>query len=180
MKTNLSRAMQEFTNDPIDIEALPNYEQVPLKILNSRYWNVVLIHMGIFLFLLAAGLAALLVFNLEARQHIILFCSIYFVFAVLLITLNRADISRRGFAVRDKDIIYRNGIIALTTTIVPFSRIQHIALHEGLFSRIYGLGALNIFTAGGSSGSLHIPGIEIEEAKRIKEMLMKQITKAEE
>jgi hypothetical protein len=172
--------MQEFTNDPIDIEALPNYEQVPLKTLNPKYWNVVMIHSGIFLFLLAAGITALLVFNPAAKQHIILFSSLYIVFAALLIILNRADISRRGFAVRDKDIIYRNGIIALTTTIVPFSRIQHIALHQGLFSRIYGLGALNIFTAGGSSGSLHIPGIEIEEARRIKEMLMKQITKTAE
>jgi membrane protein YdbS with pleckstrin-like domain len=172
--------MQEFTNDPIDIDSLPSYEQAPLKALNPKYWNVVLIHTGIFLFLLAAGIAALLVFNAEAKQHIILLSSLYIVFAVLLITLNRADVSRRGFAVRDKDIIYRNGIIALTTTIVPFSRIQHIALHEGFFARMFGLGALNIFTAGGSSGSLHIPGIEIEEARRIKEMLMKQITKTGE
>lgn len=172
--------MQEFTNDPIDIEALPNYEQAQLKTLHPKYWNVVMIHIGIFLFLLAAGIAALVVFNSEAKQHIILFSALYIVLAVLLIALNRADISRRGFAVRDKDIIYRNGVIALTTTIVPFSRIQHIALHEGLFARMFGLAALNIFTAGGSSGSLHIPGIEIEEARRIKEMLMKQITKTEE
>ncbi|WP_285057289.1 PH domain-containing protein [Pedobacter ginsengisoli] len=172
--------MQEFTNDPIDIEALPNYEQAQLKTLHPKYWNVVMIHIGIFLFLLAAGIAALVVFNSEAKQHIILFSALYIVLAVLLIALNRADISRRGFAVRDKDIIYRNGVIALTTTIVPFSRIQHIALHEGLFARMFGLAALNIFTAGGSSGSLHIPGIEIGEARRIKEMLMKQITKTEE
>lgn len=172
--------MQEFTNDPINIEALPNYEEAPLKTLNPKYWNVVMIHIGIFLFLLAAGVAAIIIFNPEAKQHIILFSSLYIVFAVLLIALNKADISRRGFALRDKDIIYCNGIIALTTTVVPFSRIQHIALHEGLFARMFGLGALNIFTAGGSSGSLHIPGIEIEEARRIKEMLMKQITKTAE
>ncbi|WP_449435355.1 PH domain-containing protein [Pedobacter steynii] len=46
-------------------------------------------------------------------------------------------------------MLYTSGIIALSTTIVPFSRIQHIALDEGLFSRIYGLGELRIFTAGG-------------------------------
>ena len=48
--------MQEFTNDPIDIEALPNYEQAPLKTLHPKYWNVVMIHIGIFLFLLATVL----------------------------------------------------------------------------------------------------------------------------
>lgn len=180
MKTNLSSAMQEFTNDPIDIEALPDYEQVPLQELNPRYWNVVMIHIAIFLILLAAGISALLVFNEEARQYFVLCSLLYIAFAALLVILNRADINRRGFAVRDKDIIYRSGIIALTTTIIPFSRIQHIALHEGLFARMFGLGSLHIFTAGGSSGSLHIPGIEIAEARKIKELLMKQITKAGE
>lgn len=169
--------MQEFTNDPIDIERLPKYEAVSLKSLSPKYWNVVVIHICIFLILLAAGIAAILVFNTGARQHTFLFTGLYTAFAVLLFILNRADISKRGFAIRDRDIIYKSGIVALTTTIVPFSRIQHIALDEGLFSRIYGLGTLKIFTAGGSSGSLHIPGIEIEEAKSIKEMLMKQINK---
>src|SRR5690349_23504207 len=105
--------MQEFTNDPIDIEALPNYEQAPLKTLHPKYWNVVMIHIGIFLFLLAAGIAALVVFNSEAKQHIILFSALYLVCRLLLEKKKQADISRRGFAVRDKDIIYRTGLIAL-------------------------------------------------------------------
>ncbi|MEJ2903045.1 PH domain-containing protein [Pedobacter panaciterrae] len=171
--------MTEFTNETIDTDSLPKYEEVHLNPLNSKYWNVMLINIFIFLLVLAAGLVTLLILNANARAYLYTLIGIYIVFAVLLFILYKASFKKRGFAVREKDILYTSGIIALSTTIVPFSRIQHIALDEGLFSRIYGLGELRIFTAGGSSGSLHIPGIEIDNAKSIKELLMKQINEAD-
>nr|WP_068889097.1 PH domain-containing protein [Pedobacter panaciterrae] len=171
--------MKEFTNETIDTDSLPKYEEVQLNPLHKKYWNVMLINIFIFLFVMGIGIATLLVLNANARGYTYVISGIYIVFAFLLIVLYRASLKKRGFAVREKDILYTSGIIALSTTIVPFSRIQHIALDEGLFSRIYGLGELRIFTAGGSSGSLHIPGIEIDNAKSIKELLMKQINEAD-
>lgn len=168
--------MQEFTNDTLDIESFPRYEEVPLNPVSKKYWNIVLINIIIFLLILAAGLAAILYFVNGSRPYIYVICGGYLAFGILLVFLYRTDIGRRGFAVREKDILYKSGIIAISTTIIPFSRIQHITLEEGLFSRMYQLGQLRIFTAGGSSGSLHIPGIEIKQARQIKELLMKQIT----
>lgn len=167
--------MPEFTNETLVIDSLPRFEEVKLNALSKKYWNVMLINICIFLFIVAAGIVTLLMLNITARAYLYIIIGIYLIFALLLVTLYRASLKKRGFAVREKDILYTSGIIALSTTIVPFSRIQHIALDEGLFSRIYGLGELRIFTAGGSSGSLHIPGIEIESAKSIKEMLMTRI-----
>jgi membrane protein YdbS with pleckstrin-like domain len=167
--------MQEFTNDILDTNLLPKYEEVELSTLSNKYWNVALINISIFLLFLGLGLVTLLVLNNNAKQYLYIILSAYIGFSALLIFLYKLDVNRRGFALREKDIIYRSGIIAISTTIIPFSRIQHIALDEGIFSRMYGLGELKIFTAGGSSGSLHIPGIEIEQAKSIKELLMKQI-----
>lgn len=168
--------MQDFTNDTLDINSFPKYEEVPLHPVSKKYWNVVLINIMVFLLILAAGLAALLYFVNELRPYIYVICGGYLAFGFLLILLYKTDIRRRGFAVREKDIFYKSGIIAISTTIIPFSRIQHITLDEGFFSRMYRLGQLRVFTAGGSSGSLHIPGIEIEQARQIKELLMKQIS----
>ncbi|TKC06348.1 PH domain-containing protein [Pedobacter frigoris] len=170
--------MLDFTNATLDTNSLPKYEEVSLTALHHKYWNVVLINIAIFLLIIAAGLVTLLILSTGARTYIYIIVSIYLVFAVLLLFFYRLSVKKRGFALREKDIMYRNGIIASSTTIIPFSRIQHIALDEGLFSRIYGLGSLRIFTAGGASGSLHIPGIEIAHAKSIKELLMKQINEA--
>jgi membrane protein YdbS with pleckstrin-like domain len=167
--------MHDFTNDVLDTNALPKYEEVELTAMSSKYWNIVCLNICIFLLILGAGMAMLIVFKNASTSTLYLAIAAYLLFAVLLFFLYRIALKRRGFAVREKDILYTSGIIAISTTIVPFSRIQHIALDEGIFSRMYGLGTLKIFTAGGSSGSLHIPGIEIELAKSIKELLMKQI-----
>ncbi|WP_316794036.1 PH domain-containing protein [Pedobacter frigoris] len=170
--------MLDFSNASLDTDSLPKYEEVSLTPLHRKYWNIVLINITIFLLIIGAGLTTLLILSTGARTYIYVIVSIYLVFAALLFFLYRLSIKKRGFALREKDIMYRNGIIASSTTIIPFSRIQHIALDEGLFSRMFGLGSLRIFTAGGASGSLHIPGIEIEQAKSIKELLMKQINDA--
>ena len=171
--------MIDFTNDTLDIGNLPEYEEAPLTSVSKKYWNVVVINLIILLLILLASLAALLYFSAVFRPYIYVIAGGYLVFAVILFLLYKTDIGRRGYAVREKDILYRSGIIAISTTIIPFSRIQHIALDEGLFSRMYNLGQLRIFTAGGSTGSLHIPGIEINQARQIKEILMKQINLAE-
>jgi len=171
--------MLDFTNDTLDIGNLPKYEETPLNAVSKKYWKVVVLNLMIFLLLLATGLLAVLYFSAASRPYIYVMALGYIVLAIVLYLLYKTDIGRRGYAIREKDILYRSGIIAISTTIIPFSRIQHIALDEGMFSRIYGLGQLRIFTAGGSSGSLHIPGIEIEQARQIREILMKQINTAD-
>ena len=72
--------------------------------------------------------------------------------------------------------MFRKGILSTTTTVIPFNRIQHVALHEGVFSRMYQLSELQVYTAGGSSSDLHIPGLPREEAERIKTFLLNNIS----
>ena len=74
-------------------------------------------------------------------------------------------------------MLFRQGVIALNTTIIPYNRIQHVALHEGMVSRYFGLAKIQIFTAGGSSSDLEIPGIEKEQAENIKQLVMGKIQK---
>ncbi|RZM15683.1 MAG: PH domain-containing protein, partial [Pedobacter sp.] len=132
--------MPDFTNNTIDIDQLPKFEDVHLQPLSNKYWKVVLINIIIFLLFVAAGISAVLYLKEEARQYLFIILSIYIAFAILLVLMYNIGVKRRGFAVRDKDIIYASGVLALSTTIVPFTRIQHIALHEGLISRMFQLG----------------------------------------
>ncbi|MNR37605.1 Bacterial membrane flanked domain protein [compost metagenome] len=66
-------------------------------------------------------------------------------------------------------------MIAETTIIVPLNRIQHVSLSEGVLSRMFALGTLQIYTAGGSSGEIKIAGIPIEQAKALKEALVQRL-----
>ena len=96
-------------------------------------------------------------------------------FGGFLFWINRIAFKKRGFAIREKDLLYRSGVLSTTTTIVSFNRIQHIAVNEGVLSRMYGLAALEIYTAGGSSSDLTISGIERDKAISIKEYLMNNV-----
>ena len=61
--------------------------------------------------------------------------------------------------------------------LIPFNRIQHIALHQGIFSRIYGLASLQFYTAGGSTTDVNIKGFKLEDAKKFKEFVSNKIEK---
>ena len=61
--------------------------------------------------------------------------------------------------------------------VIPYNRVQHVALHEGLIARFFGLAKVEIFTAGGVSSDIEIPGIAKEEAENIKQLLMGKIQK---
>jgi len=171
--------MQPFTNEAINIDLLPKYQEIPLTKPHHSYWKVIAINILIFLFFLAAILVTLIITIPEVRAKLYLISSSYVLLAILLFYLYRKSFKKRGFALRERDVIFKSGIIAETTTIVPLNRIQHVALNEGIFSRMFKLGTLQIYTAGGLSGHLMIAGIEIEKAKQMKELLLKKLEQLE-
>ncbi len=172
--------MKEFTNTTVSFDTLPEFESVPFKPLNKHYLNVVYISNAMVSVLLATGLTLLIVFNETVRENVILWVTLLVVLIVLLFWLSNISFRKKGYALREKDVLFRKGILSTTTTAIPFNRIQHVALHEGVFSRMYQLSELQVYTAGGSSSDLHIPGLPREEAERIKSFLLNQIEMLEE
>lgn len=164
-----------FTNEIIDIESLPKYEEIILNKPHADYWKIICINLAIFLGLLGIAAALILFFVDEAKPNTTLIIATYLLFCSLLIILYRISFKKRGYAIRSKDVIYKSGIIVESTTIVPLNRIQHIELNEGIFSRIYKLGSLQLFTAGGQTGHLRISGIPIDEAKGIRDLLLNKL-----
>lgn len=167
--------MEEFTNSTVSFDSLPKFELVPFQPLNKNYLNVVYISNAIFSVVLAVGLTLFILFNETVRENVILWISILVLLIALLFWTSSISFRKKGYALREKDILFRKGILSTTTTVIPFNRIQHVALHEGVFSRMYQLSELQVYTAGGSSSDLHIPGLPREEAERIKTFLLNNI-----
>ena len=173
--------MQDFTNTTIDLDALPKYEEVVFQKLQPKYWNVIVINLMIFT-LIVLGAVAVTFVSVYSSNETDLGAGFYItilVAALIIISLsfwmNRISFQKRGFVIREKDLLYRSGILSTTTTIVPFNRIQHIAVNEGMFSRMYDLASLEIYTAGGSTSDLRISGIDKEKAHSIREFLMNNV-----
>lgn len=167
--------MEQFTNNTINIKHLPRFESVEFQKLLPNYWKVMLINRLIAL--LAFGMIFSVAYYLveDLPTQVVYGGIIFGILFLITFILARIAFLKKGFAFRDHDVLFKNGILATNTVIIPYNRIQHVALHEGVLSRYFGLATIEIFTAGGSSSDVKIPGIEKEQAENIKQLLMGKI-----
>ncbi len=166
-----------FTNETLDTTALPRFEAVSFRLLDARYWTVVLLSLLLVFGLIGAAIVLAAVFVEDADEALPWMIGGYVVIASLTFWLSRIAFRRKGYAFREHDVVFRHGIIATKTIVIPYNRVQHVALHEGVFSRMFGLAEVKVYTAGGNSGDIDIPGIRKPEAEDIKQLLMGKIQK---
>ena len=169
--------MNEFTNNPIDITQLPKFEDVKLKGLHPNYVNVLFFNFAFIFILAIAGFSALFFLKQDAFSFAIwavIFTTILLILVVLIV-FTKFSFRKKGYAFREHDVIYKSGLISEITTIIPFNRVQHVALHQGFISRKLGLASIELFTAGGSSSDIEIPGLLLADAQIIKNLVSKKI-----
>lgn len=169
--------MENFTNETLNIKELPRFEEVAYNKMHPNYWKIISVNLLI-AFTILISVAAIGAQNDDKiASNTIFVYSVIAALFILILGLMRLSFVKRGFAFRQHDVLYRYGVIATKTIIIPYNRIQHVSLHEGLLSRYFGLAKIEIFTAGGSSSDIEIPGILKDEAESIKQLLMVKIQK---
>jgi membrane protein YdbS with pleckstrin-like domain len=169
--------MEDFTNETIDTTQLPKFEEVVFSVLHPNYWKVTLIGLAVFFLVLGIGVGLVIYFNEDLSPFVSQVSIVLAVLVLLVLFFSRISFKKKGFAFRTHDVLFRHGIIATNTLVIPYNRVQHVALHEGLISRFFGLAKIQIFTAGGASSDIEIPGIAKEQAENIKQLLMGKIQK---
>jgi hypothetical protein len=171
----------QFSNETIDISSLPKFEETTLNSLQKDYFKVMLIQFSILYLLLMMGIIVLYFVDKEFffKEKIIYFGIGWLVLLILNFLYLKISFDRKGFALREHDVIFKSGVISETTTIVTNNRVQHVALHQGMLSRFFGLASIELFTAGGSTSDLKINGLLFEDAKKIKESVSLKINEVE-
>ncbi|WP_339661459.1 PH domain-containing protein [uncultured Polaribacter sp.] len=164
-----------FINNPISV--FPDITEILFNSIHKNYLKVILLNVLLIFTAILIGLITADYFNLfeEIKSYVYLF---YIVFTLVFSLVNLfmyIGFKKRKYAVREKDISYKSGVFIRKLTTVPFSRIQHIEVDEGLFSRFFKLASLSVFTAGDSSDDLVIKGIAKETALEIKEFISSKI-----
>ena len=84
-------------------------------------------------------------------------------------------VPKKGYAVRDKDILYKSGVFWRTVTAIPFNRIQHVEKSSTPFDRKFSLASLQLYTAGGSGGDLQIHGLPARAAEELRVFILEKI-----
>ena len=167
--------MENFTNKSIDIASLPQYEAVEFEPISKSYLIKSNLQNLLFLCVALIVWVVLFYFKINQIQLIILFIGIILYFGFKFWNISRLQ-KNYGFALREKDILYRSGYLVNITTVVPFNRIQHASISRDVLDKMLKISSLKIYTAGGSSSDIKISGLAPDLALQLKEALAEKLT----
>lgn len=166
-----------FTNQSLSPDELPTLEAIEFHALETAYLKVeritVLITLSV---ILTAGVSMTLIFSSVMDTMMVVGASVIFLlFAILLFVSTELSFKYSGYALREKDVIYRSGWIVRKERIVMLNRIQHVSIQSGPLERKFGLSSVSLYTAGASDADFTIRGIKTETAQQIKDWVSKKL-----
>ncbi len=164
-----------FENPEIPLEDLPTADGLHWQSLHDRYVRQLQLLHGLFVLALLVALIIVGFTPLAAQMSTGWLWALLAVVAVVALAWPAVGVPRCGWVLREKDIVYRTGVLWRTVTAVPFNRIQHAETSSNPLDRRFGTAVLELFTAGGSGGDLRISGLPAATAERLREQVMTKI-----
>ncbi|MBX4196620.1 PH domain-containing protein [Candidatus Pacearchaeota archaeon] len=112
---------------------------------------------------------------------------IYIIFMIIVGEIYaRMSYNRWLYEITHDGIKMERGIIWKKYTSIPFERVQNVEVLRGVIARMIGFSTIEVETAG-NSGSFfgrkdrryesegHLPAIDVHEAERIRQFIMKKV-----
>lgn len=171
----MASIMENFRNESIDIHSLPKFEEVEYTLISHRYLIKSNIQTGIFLVIILIAWGVLWYFG-SGTQNLQIAGVVIFLFFAFRFWNNFKMQKNYGYALREKDVLYRRGFLVHSVTVLPFNRIQHVSISRDFIDKMLNISSLQIFTAGGGGSDVNIPGLEPNLAANLKEALSTKLT----
>lgn len=173
---------KEFSNLQVNPASLPTVDEIHFTGLHRDHLNVNILS-NVLLWFVICTIAIIIHFTtLEDLGFLgraitagVLGISMIISFTILIL-----GHKRKLYAIREKDVMYKKGLIWRTSIIIPFNRVQHAEVHQGPLDRLFSLSQLKVYTAGGSSSDLIIPGLRPHEANKLKHFILTKTSSDEE
>lgn len=166
-----------FTNDELSLTGVPRAEELIFHPVEQNFMKVKFLQWLIFWLIVLLVLATLF-FLIEKFQAPAWITSVSLAIGLLagfhLIVL-RKSVAFKGYTLREHDLVYRTGWLVRSVKIVPYSRIQHCSVDEGVLARRYGLAAIRLFTSGGNEADIRVPGLKAAFAADLRELIITKI-----
>lgn len=157
-----------FQNPEIALADLPGTEDVTWQTLDAAYKRLRQLENLILVVIIAVPVGILTTINPVPIIPRLVLWAVGIIVAALLFLWPGIALPKRGYVVRDKDILFRKGVVWQSVTAIPFNRIQHVEISSTPFDRKFNLAQLQLFTAGGSSGDLKIDGLNSAVAEQLR------------
>ncbi len=82
----------------------------------------------------------------------------------------------RSWRLTDVGLEVRHGVWWKHMQAIPWARVQHADVSQGPLQRMYGVGTLNVHTAGTSNSSVNLAGLSHEVAIELRDEIIRQRT----
>ncbi len=161
-----------FTNIQLDLRNLPTADHLEMIALEPKYKTVRYISGAIVAIIMILISWAVVLFEPRLWPYGFYLAGLVTILAMWIVVYNGMSFHYMGYALREKDISFKSGLFWRNMTTVPFNRVQHCDLKQGILDRRFGLSKLTIYTAGGQSTDLMIPGLLPETAERLKTYIL--------
>jgi len=164
-----------FRNSEIALEDLPDMEDLEWLPMHTSYARRMQMERLIITVIALIGSAVPTVVVGSAFAPSVPIWVLVIVFAIPFLSWPIISVPRRGYVVRDKDIVFKSGVLWRSVTAVPFNRVQHVETSNTPLDRKFGLANLQIFTAGGSGGDLTISGLGADVAEQLRVYVLDKV-----
>lgn len=164
-----------FQNPEIAIDDLPNAENLDWENLHPRFVRRMQVQHGLIALAPLIGATAFTVLLPSPPLIIVILWALVVSFAVVFFIWPSIAVPRQGYTVRDKDVVYKKGVVWRSVTAIPYNRIQHVETSSTPLDRKFGIAALQIFTAGGSGSDLKIHGLGADNAERLRVYILDKV-----
>lgn len=163
-----------FQNPEIALSDLPGTDSIQWQALDPAYKRLRRLQNSIGILAAAVPLVTVTIAAKLPVLPAVTLSACWVVFSVLLLIWPGISLPKRGYVLRDKDILFRKGVIWRSVTAIPFNRIQHVETSSTPFDRKFDLATLQLFTAGGSSGDLKIDGLSTATAEQLRVFILEK------
>ncbi len=170
--------MNSFSNLPIDFDSIPKAEEITFRPIVKKYLGVNLVTTSLLYFFMC-GLIIAGIYAINSKKELsesyleYVFLGMALIY-ILIVAIIYFGFKWKGYVMREKDIIYRTGLIFRKRVHIPFNRVQHCEVAQDLIERNFNLAKLKIYTAGGSRSDLSIPGLLHDDALKMKQFILKK------
>lgn len=170
-----------FENPEIGIDALPKVDAVTWRGLDDKFVRRKLADAAITIMIIVGGVTAVQIFSsiraadLTTKPSFGWLWTVAALLAILLLTWPPISVPKMGYAVRDKDILFKSGVFWRTITAIPLNRVQHVEKSSTPLDRRFRLASVKIFTAGGAGGDLTIHGLPAKVAEKLRTYILERV-----
>lgn len=159
-----------FENLKVDLDSLPRLEEGNFEKLESDYLYYRLTGRSLFFFVIAGALS--LISALGSLPWLYWWPGLLGLYLVILL-LEFLGFPIKAYAVRERDVSYRKGLLFFSQTSVPLNRVQHCEYSQSPLERLFDLASVKVYTAGGATSDLSIRGLTVERAIRLRDYITK-------